>query len=182
MYVILAIYYLGMFFLVNNETEPVLFTLEYCMNSNEQKPVSIKLSMFLMIPVNGSGFLNVFYDVRTYFHIKNHVFPVQESVDPSNQMSHQNARLALAAPYDSIKQGQNISKSLEIPLKATVISSVIAFTSLAIAIMVSRIPMSNSMKAQLLWSFTLVLGIFRNPVISTVVFRSNEINRQAYDP
>ena len=176
MYFASILVFVAYMFLLNFWNGPTLFSLDGCLSKETSLKSPVILAM--MVPVHASLIASVVHDAKTYLFIKSHVFAASQQ-DNINLPNHNNARRSLAFQNGGdLQREQNMTKALEIPLKATIYSSIMAALSFIVPLMASTLfKFDAGTKAQVIWAVTVVSGTVRNPVISREVIKSNEVNR-----
>ncbi len=167
----MLIYWILDNFIIDSPSNTVF---EFCLNGHDRKKLQqmSPLILMVMVPVQLSAVVTVGYYIKTYKFIRTHLRPEPE-VDLD---THQNARRALGRKANN-NTNMIMAKALQIPLKATVISGGTVLGSLSFTVLMSFFNNDDTIKAKFFWYITILTGAIRNPLISTLVFKSNEVNR-----
>ncbi len=153
-----------------------VIVLEYCLYGDKNRPTNL-VTLLVILPNQVAAILAVIYDLKTYFFIKNHALQRQK-----NQQRASNSQPTEDNQQTNNCQAQNKDlenlQLLQIPFRATIISSLSAIPAILFGILTAELGFSFVTKAQSLWFLgTLIVGI-RNPLVSAIIFKENESNKQ----
>ncbi len=179
-----------------------LNTVEYCMNGDNARKSS-KFIILVAIPDVSAGIYPAIFDCLTYYAIKKDInitaLPSAQS-QPRPPAASSSSRPPASIAWDSTstptpeagqqwksrrqmsierKRLQQRQELLEVPLRATILSTILGLPFIFFGIMAANIQWPVKVKAHLYFFIALALGIVRNPIMVIMTFKSNESNKAA---
>ncbi len=122
---------------------------------------------------------SIIVDGRTYYLTRDRSM-VTKNPQQSNPVSNEGPGTGLAGFNDPVGQpGQSRTRNpmLDIPLKATLLSTLFALPGVFLGTLTSILEMSLFYKQYLVFMFLMVVAAIRMPVIVSLTFKRNELNR-----
>ncbi len=120
------------------------------------------------MPHDLMAIISMCVDARTYFVAKSRAFkpPTRTGAehDPNNEIV-------------SKSNSKENHKTLDVPLKATVLSTMFTLPGLTLGILSSLLNLTLFYKQHLVFIFFLIMTMVRMPFIMTLTFRRNELNK-----
>ncbi len=147
-----TIYSLFLFLLLALYDIPSLSGIEICLNGDNARPPSNLIVLFIL-PNLLAVMIPVAYDFRTHQYVKRH---------SGNPNSGSNAVVKTLL--------------LQLPLRATMLSTLMALFFIVIGIISAIKTLPKDVGAYTVSTLALLIVVFRFPIVTVILFRSNAIN------
>ncbi len=156
--------------------ETAMSFFEYCKNGTTSSKPSPILQLAFSLPNLVYSGLPVVFDLRTYRYIHSHTFPRKNQ---SQQNGSANVNQSVKAQKMLGLELEPEKQLLQIPLKATLLSTGIALPSLLVYLTAWRLLDLKDLKIYSTGILAYWLISVRMPIVTFLVFQQNESNKRA---